>query len=253
MTRFADQLFDDLMQEHGTALAHVSVPAARQRRLATRPVLLTAGAGGVALAVTVGTLAAGGGSPAYAVTTHPDGTVTLAVYQTSGIAGANSKLHDLGDRVVVVPVKPGCPSIQSLPAPGVPAQQISVQASGSSDGSVTVDAHGVPAGDILVLGVSTSDGRYQFSMQESISMGQGQAHGSASVKGHSAAAGHAHSVAGSGNTGPGPEDAQPVGIASKLTSGPAPSCVSIPAVLKPGAPGGAPVSGSAGATAVSNS
>ena len=253
MTRFADQLFDDLMQEHGTALAHVSVPAARQRRLATRPVLLTAGAGGVALAVTVGTLAAGGGSPAYAVTTHPDGTVTLAVYQTSGIAGANSKLHDLGDRVVVVPVKAGCPSIQSLPAPGVPAQQISVQASGSSDGSVTVDAHGVPAGDILVLGVSTSGGRYQFSMQESISMGQGQAHGSASVKGHSAAAGHAHSVAGSGNTGPGPQDAQPIGIASKLTSGPAPSCVSIPAVLKPGAPGGAPVSGSAGATAVSNS
>jgi hypothetical protein len=255
MTRFEDQLFDDLMREHGPALAHVSVPAARRRHVAGRPVLLTAGAGGVAVVAAVGTLVAGGGSPAYAVTTHPDGTVTLAVYQTSGIAGANSKLHELGDRVVVVPVKPGCPSIQSLPAPSVPAQQISVQASGSSDGSVTVDAHGVPAGDILVLGVSTSGGRYQFSMQESIAMGQGQAHGSASMKGHSPATGHAHAVAGSGDTGPGPADAQPIGIASKLTSGPAPSCVSIPVALKPGVPGGpggTRVSGSAGSSSVSD-
>jgi hypothetical protein len=236
MTRFADQLFDDLMQEHGTALAQVSAPTARQRRPATRPLLLTAGASGVALATTVGMLAAGGGSPAYAVTTHPDGTVTLAVYQTSGIAAANSRLHQLGDRVVVVPVKPGCPSIQSLPAPGVPAQQISVQASGSSDGSVTVDAHGVPAGDILVLALSTSGGQFQFSMRESVSQGKGQAHG--------------------GGSGPGLGGALAMGIASKLTSGPAPSCVSIPAGLRPGVPGGpggAPVSGSAGKTSVSNS
>jgi hypothetical protein len=236
MTRFADQLFDDLMQEHGTALAQVSVPAARQRRLATRPLLLTAGAGGVALATTVGMLAAGGASPAYAVTTHPDGTVTLAVYQSSGIAGANSKLHQLGDRMVVVPVKPGCPSIQSLPAPGVPAKRISVQASGSSDGSITVDAHGVPTGDLLVLAISTAGGRFQFSMQESISQGKGQAHG--------------------GGSGPGLEGALAMGIASKLTSGPPPGCVSIPAALKPGVPGGpggAPVSGSAGRVSKSNS
>src|SRR5215469_5144516 len=102
MTRFADQLFDDLMREHGQALAQTAVPAAPKRHLTARPVLLTAGAGGVAVAAAVGTLVAGGGSPAYAVTTHPDGTVTLAVYKSSGIAGANSKLHELGDRVVVV-------------------------------------------------------------------------------------------------------------------------------------------------------
>ncbi len=88
MTRFADQLFDDLMREHGSALAHVKAPAARQAAPRhARPVLLTAGAGGVAVAATVGTLVAGGGTPAYAVTAHPDGTVSLAVYQQSGIAG----------------------------------------------------------------------------------------------------------------------------------------------------------------------
>lgn len=196
MTRFADDLFNDLMREHGSALERVNVPKARQRHLTARPVLATAGAGGLAVAAAAGTLVAtSAGSPAYAVTTHPNGTVTLAVYQSSGIAGANSKLHDLGDRVVVVPVQPGCPSIVSLPAPAVRrATNISVELSTSGDGSVTVNAQGIPAGDILVLGLSTIDGRYQFSTQ-----------------------------------GPRSGTGQPVGVASKMTSGPAPNCVSIPA------------------------
>src|SRR3984885_11420431 len=145
MTRFADDLFDDLMREHGQALARARVPAPQKRHLTARPVLMTAGAGGLAAAAAVGTLvAAGGGSPAYAVTTHPDGTVTLAVYRESGIAGANVRLHQLGDdRVVVVPVGSGCPSISSLPAPAVQASKLSMQANGS-DGSVTVSAQGVP-------------------------------------------------------------------------------------------------------------
>ena len=222
MTRFADQLFDDLMREHGPALARVSVQAARQRHVAARPVLLAAGAGGVAVAATVGMLAAGGGSPAYAVTTHPDGTVTLAVYQQSGITGANARLHQLGDdRVVVVPVEAGCPSIDSLPAPGVPAAQISLQASGSSDGTVTVDAHGVPAGDILVVGFATTTGHGgQFSMTGTMTTGSGHKSGSA----HGSAA---ETQTGSGS-GSGQSFAATLG-ASRLTSGPVPSCISLPA------------------------
>jgi hypothetical protein len=232
MTRFADQLFDDLMQEHGTALANVSVPAARQRPLATRPVLAAAGAGGVALATTVGMLAAGGASPAYALTTHLDGTVTLAVYQESGIAGANSQLHQLGDRVVLVPVKPGCPSIDSLPAPGVPAKDISLQVKASTGGSVTVDAHGIPAGDILVLGIASTDGKFQFSMHGS---GKGQA-------GHASGSSHRPATAAGPGAGPGVG----FGTASKLTTGPAPSCVSIPAPPKHGGSGGPVVTGPGG-------
>ncbi len=151
MTRFADQLFDDLMREHASTLAHTKVPAARKRHAATRPVLLTAGAGGVAVAATVGSLlATGGGTPAYAVTANSDGTVTLAVYQESGIAGVNAQLRRLGDdRVVVVPVEAGCPSLSSLPAPRVPAREIIVQGSGPGIGTITVGA--VPAGDILLV------------------------------------------------------------------------------------------------------
>ena len=88
MTKFSDQLFDDLMREHGPALAHSGTPAHVARKATPA---------------------------AYTVRNNPDGTVTLAVYQKSGIAGANAKLRTLGDKqVVVVPVEPGC---ISLPAP----------------------------------------------------------------------------------------------------------------------------------------
>jgi hypothetical protein len=213
MTKFTDQLFDDLMREHGPVLASTKVPAAPKRHLAARPVLLTAGAGGLAVAATVGTLVAGGGTPAYAVTTHPNGTVTLAVYQQSGIAEANARLHALGDRVVVVPVRSGCPSITSLPAPGVPARQISVEASGSTNGSVTVAAQGVPVGDILVMGVETGTGG-QFSMKQTTSTVSGKTSASGSVKASGPAGG---------------QTSAPVFGSSRLTSGPAPSCISIPA------------------------
>jgi hypothetical protein len=157
MTKFEDQLYADLMRQHGPALAGTRLPAASRRHIASRRALLATGAGGVAIAAAAGALAAGGGTPAYALTTNRDGTVTLAVYQAPGIAQANAKLRQLGDNVVVVPVRPGCPSITSLPAPAVsPRGPVSVGGTKSADGSITVDAHGVPAGDIMVVGVETS-------------------------------------------------------------------------------------------------
>jgi hypothetical protein len=159
MTKFADQLFGDLMRDHGSTLARTRPPAPRQHVAARRTWLVT-GAGCLAVAGTAGALAAGagGGSPAYAVTKNPNGTVTLDVYQTSGITQANAKLHQLGDNVVIVPVGAGCPSIRSLPAPAVPVTPggISVQGGSSKDGSFTVNAQGIPAGDILVVAVGTS-------------------------------------------------------------------------------------------------
>ena len=194
MTKFADQLYADLMREHGPALAATKQPAASQRHIASRRVLLASGVGGLAVAATAGALAvtAGGGTPAYALTANSDGTVTLAVYQAPGIAQANAKLRQLGDNVVVVPVRPGCPSLGSLQAPAVPPNgQINVVGTVSRDGSITVNAHGVPAGDILVVGVETT----------------------------------AQGTELEGAT------------ASRLTSPPAPSCVSMPSPLGNGGPG----------------
>jgi hypothetical protein len=153
-----------------------------------------AGASCLAVAGTAAALVASGGSPAYAVTKNPNGTVTLDVYQKSGIAGANAKPHQLGDNVVVVPAGVGCPSIRSLPAPAVPAARgsISTQTGVSKGGSVTVNAHGIPAGDILVVAVeTTTNGRTTTSLG-----------------------------------------------AGKLTSPPAPSCVSLPATPPPPGNGG---------------
>jgi hypothetical protein len=161
MTKFADQLFDDLMREHGPALARTA-PAfgkpALGQRIATRRTLLAAGAACAAVATTAGVLAAGGGTPAYAVTANPDGTITLAVHQEAGIAGANARLRQLGDgQVVVVPVKAGCPSLGSLPAPAGPrGGHLPLETTTARDGSVTVKAKGIPAGDILVVGVETT-------------------------------------------------------------------------------------------------
>jgi len=193
MTKFEDQLFDDLIREHGSALTTVTVPKRRPR---SGRALLAVGVGGVAVAAVAGVLVAtatghGPGATtaadsAYTVTNHPDGTVTLAVYQKSGIAAANAKLRQIGDgQVYLVPVGAGCPSITSLPAPAVPLNgHLRVQASGSSGsgGAVTVNAKGVPAGDILVVGIETTF-----------------AHGVTTTLG-----------------------------ASQLTSAPAPSCVSLP-------------------------
>ena len=172
MTKFADQLFDDLMREHGSTLT-TARPPAPSRPFATRRALLAVGGGGVAVAAAAGVLVAtagahapghsadvaGGNTPAYALTSHPNGTITLAVYRKSGIAAANAKLHELGDsQVYVVPVGAGCPSMSSLPAPATPlnGKHLSVSVGGSAGGSVTVNAKGIPAGDILVVAVETT-------------------------------------------------------------------------------------------------
>lgn len=170
MTKFADQLFDDLMREHGSTLARTR-PSASRRPIASRKTLLATGTGVVAAAATVGGLmASGGGTPAFALTTHPNGTVTLDVYTEPGIAGINSKLHQDGDnQVFVVPVEPGsgCPSMASLPAPAVRTNEpVDIQTSASmQNSSVTVNATGIPAGDILVVAVqTTTNGTGHFTM-----------------------------------------------------------------------------------------
>lgn len=172
MTKFADQLFDDLMREHGPALAQLGLPAQPRRTLPARRALL-AGGGTVAIAgAIVGALVAGGGAPhakvagdrapAYAVTKHANGTITLAVYRKSGIAGANARLAQLGDgRMVVVPIEAGCPEVGSLPPPPIFSKSLAIHVSVAGDGSFTVTAaQNIPAGDILVAGVQTRQGSF---------------------------------------------------------------------------------------------
>jgi hypothetical protein len=162
MTKFEDQLYQQLMTEHAHHLHAVQRPAPARRRV-RRPVWLATGAAGAAAAVTAAVMALGS-APAYAaysVTRHANGTLTVAVNRASGVAGANATLNALGARVRVVPVRPGCPPIGSLPHPRpAPHPSVSVKTGVAKNGhrsvTVKVGKGGIPAGDTMILAFTGS-------------------------------------------------------------------------------------------------
>jgi hypothetical protein len=160
MTKFEDQLFGRLMAEHGHRLRAVQRPAPARRR-ARRPVWLAAGAAGAAAAITAAAMALGSAPAmaAYSVSEH-DGTVSISVANASGVSGANAALQGMHARVVVVPVRPGCPAIGSLPRPQPaphPAVWVAARVNSSGHRSVTVKIKGsIPAGDTMILAFTGS-------------------------------------------------------------------------------------------------
>jgi hypothetical protein len=156
MTKFEDELFGQLIAEHGHRLRAAERPALARRRV-RRPVWLATGAAGAVAAVTVAVMALGSAPAlaAYSVTQH-NGTVTVSVTRPSGVTGANVTLHAMGARVVVVLVRPGCPPMGSLPHPRPaphPAVSVATGVSTSGHRSVTVKVGkgGIPAGDTMIL------------------------------------------------------------------------------------------------------
>jgi hypothetical protein len=165
MTKFEDRLFGRLIAEHGHHLRAQQQPAPARRRV-RRPVWLATGAAGAAAAVTAAVVALGSApaSAAYSVTRHANGTVTVSVYRLSGVGGANAALHAMDARVVVVPVRPGCPPITSLPRPRPaphPSVTVGTSVNGHGHRSVTVKLGkgGIPKGDTMILAFSGSPRR----------------------------------------------------------------------------------------------
>ncbi len=68
MTKFEDQLFDDLMREHGSTLTNAR-PTAPRGHIATRRTLLAVAGGGVAVAAAAGVLVATAAAPTRPPTT----------------------------------------------------------------------------------------------------------------------------------------------------------------------------------------
>ena len=164
MTKFEDQLFGQLMAEHGHQLRTLQRPAPARRRV-RRPVWLATGAAGVVAAGTAAVMVLGStpALAAYSVTQH-NGTVTVAVNRSSGVAGANTTLYAMGARIRVVPVRPGCPPIGSLPRPRpAPHPAVSVKTgvteSGHRSVTVKVSKGGIPAGDTMILAFTGSPRR----------------------------------------------------------------------------------------------
>lgn len=97
MSKFADQLWRDLVREHGEALAYTDRPAPAQRRR-VRPRMFAGSTLGLA-AVGAALLMVLGGSAApaaFAITREGDGSVLVKLNYAGGLAGANRQLAAMG-------------------------------------------------------------------------------------------------------------------------------------------------------------
>src|SRR3984957_7975960 len=98
MTKFTDNLWHDLVQEHGATLAQAGRPEPGRARRLRRPRGVAGGTpalagAGTALAFVLGAV---GSTPAWAVTTSSDGSVLVTVNQLSALPQANAKLAAMG-------------------------------------------------------------------------------------------------------------------------------------------------------------
>jgi len=157
MSMFEDNLWRELVREHHAEYAHPG-PAttggpARGRRLAGASLGLAAVGTAAALALTAGTAA-----PAFAVTSNPNGTVTVTINQIAGLSGANSRLAALGVRARAVPVVQGCTAtLQPLPKG---TARSAVQPAPNMQ-AFTINPSAIPTGDTVVLAARQSAGAVQ--------------------------------------------------------------------------------------------
>ena len=109
MTTFEDRLWEDLVHEHGDQMRAPALTRPARRR---RPGLITgaalAGVGVIAAAVLIFT-ATTAAPPAYAVTTNPDGTVTVTLHDVQAITALNAELARDGIRAEAIPLTADCP------------------------------------------------------------------------------------------------------------------------------------------------
>ncbi len=124
MTRFEDNLWRELAGTYGPQLSDADGPLHPRSRLRAPLVAGTSlgviGAGVAAVIV----LTAGSAAPAFAVTSHQDGTVSVVIRRIDGIPGANRRLEQLGIRARAVQVATGCWARAVRPAEGVPVMTL---------------------------------------------------------------------------------------------------------------------------------
>lgn len=201
MSRFQERLWQELVRDHGAALAYPTglrdplrtlpiveprrpplrgAPRLRHGRL--RPVGLAATlAASAATVAAVAILSTAGTAPpaAYAVTQSPDGTITVSIDELTGVVGANTQLARLGVRVRVVPVRVGCPApVGIVPTPPPLAATIA-HAQGQG---LALRPYLVPPGETLVLtarqngpAVDLSYGLYRGAVPGCIGIGEDHA------------------------------------------------------------------------------
>jgi hypothetical protein len=133
MSKFADHLWSDLVQEHGATLAHADRPGPGRVRRLRRPRVLAGGTlalagAGTALAFALGAV---GSTPAWAVTTDAGGSVLVTINQLSALPQANAKLTAMGTHEqVTIDMASGAAAVSGpvtcTPAPGLSGPPVKV-------------------------------------------------------------------------------------------------------------------------------
>ena len=107
MTRFEDNLWREVEGKYGPELSEAAGPLHPRSRLRV-PMIAGTSVGVVGGSAAVLVLTAASSSPAFAVTPHRDGTVSVVIRRIEGIPGANQRLAQLGIHARAVRVADGC-------------------------------------------------------------------------------------------------------------------------------------------------
>jgi hypothetical protein len=137
MTKFADNLWSDLVRDHGPTLAHADRPEpgwAGRARVLRRPRVLAGGTLGLAGVGAALVLALGGTAattPAFAITTSSDGSVLVHLNINSSLPQVNAKLAGMGtDEQIGIAMAPGPAAVSGpvtcAPHPGVSGPTVRV-------------------------------------------------------------------------------------------------------------------------------
>jgi hypothetical protein len=152
MSKYTDHLWQDLLREYGPTLAHAGRPEPSRARVFRRPGVLAGSALGLAGVGVAFILAAGGGTPAYAVTTNDNGSVLVTLNQTSALPQANAKLTSMGTHEQIsVQMAPGAAAVNgpvectsSTPGASVPGPPVKVLV--GTDGTQVIASGNTGAG-----------------------------------------------------------------------------------------------------------
>ena len=154
MSEFEDNLWLDVLSEHGDALARGG-RSARKHRPVARALLLTGGTVGLAAVASAALLVVSASTSSPAVTRNADGTITVDVMKPSGIADANARLAAMG---VPAHITASTKSPPQLVCPGGAAPTITFDPARIPPGSVLVINPDQLSGQAAVLKAITSDG-----------------------------------------------------------------------------------------------
>jgi hypothetical protein len=151
MTRFTDNLWRDLADEHGATLTQAHRPEPGRPAFLRRPRVLAgstlalAGAG-TALVLGLGALSS---TPAFAVTMNGNGSVLVTINQDSALPQANAKLTAMGiHEQITIDMASGAAAVSGpvtcTPAPGVSGPAVKVLV--GTNGTQVIDSGNTGAG-----------------------------------------------------------------------------------------------------------